>query len=47
MNKRLIDRDFYRLGGDFPWIIPSGVVVLLLVPALLIALFAGFGGRFG
>ena len=44
MNKRLIYRDFYRLGGDFPWIIPSGVMVLVLVPALLIALFARIRG---
>ncbi len=44
MNKRLIDHDFYRLGADFPWIIPSGVVVLLLVPALWIALFARIRG---
>jgi arylsulfatase A-like enzyme len=44
MKKRLIDRDFYRLGGDFPWIIPSGVMVLVLVPALLIALFAWIRG---
>ena len=44
MNKRLIFRDFYRLGADFPWIIPSGVMVLVLVPALLIALFARIRG---
>jgi arylsulfatase A-like enzyme len=44
INKRLINRDFYRLGGDFPWIIPSGVTVLVLVPALLIAWFAWVRG---
>ena len=44
MNKRLIDRDFYRLGADFPWIIPSGVMLLVLAPALLIALLARIRG---
>ena len=54
VNKRLIDRDFYRLGGDFAWIIPAGVTILVLVPAIVIALIArdartgrppGSGGR--
>ena len=44
MNRRLIFRDFYHLGADFPWIIPSGVMVMVLVPALLIALFARIRG---
>jgi arylsulfatase A-like enzyme len=44
MNKRLIDRDFYRLGSDFPWIIPVGVTVLVLAPTLLIALIARIRG---
>ena len=44
MNKRFIFRDFYHLGADFPWIIPSGVMVMVLVPALLIALFARIRG---
>ena len=35
INRRWIFRDFYRLGADFPWIIPSGVMVMVLVPALL------------
>ena len=34
VNKRLDDRDFYRLGGDFAWIIPMGVTVLVLVPGI-------------
>ena len=44
MNRRLIFRDFYHLGADFPWIVPSGVMVMVLVPALLIALFARIRG---
>src|SRR5580704_17777001 len=44
MNRRLIFRDFYHLGADFPWIIPAGVMVMVLVPALLIALFARIHG---
>jgi arylsulfatase A-like enzyme len=44
MYKRWIDRDFYRLGVDFPWIIPSGVLFLVLAPALLIALVARIRG---
>ncbi len=40
MIKRLIDRDFYRLGADFPWIVPLGVMVLILVPTLMIAAVA-------
>jgi arylsulfatase A-like enzyme len=44
INRRLIFRDFYHLGADFSWIIPSGVMVMVLVPALLIALFAKIRG---
>ena len=44
MNRRLIDRDFYRLGADFPWIVPLGVTVLILVPTLMIALVARIRG---
>jgi arylsulfatase A-like enzyme len=40
VNKRLINRDFYRLGGDFIWIIPAGVTILVLVPAFVIAFVA-------
>ena len=32
LKKRLFDNDFYRLGEGFPWIIPTGVTALLLVP---------------
>jgi arylsulfatase A-like enzyme len=44
LSRRWIFRDFYRLGADFPWIVPSGVMVVVLVPALLIALFARIRG---
>ena len=44
INRQLIFRDFYHLGADFPWIIPSGVMVMVLMPALLIGLFARIRG---
>ena len=44
VNRRLINRDFYRLGGDFTWIIPAGVTILVLVPAIVIALIARISG---
>jgi arylsulfatase A-like enzyme len=44
-NKRLIVRDFFRLGGDFIWIIPTAVTIVVLVPALVIALVAGSRGK--
>src|SRR5262249_20923384 len=44
MNTRFIRRDFYRLGGDFPWIVPSAVASLVLAPAALIALRARIRG---
>ena len=44
VNRRLIGRDFFRLGGDFTWIIPTGVTILVLVPAIVIALIARFRG---
>ncbi|QEH34519.1 Choline-sulfatase [Aquisphaera giovannonii] len=40
LNSRVIQRDFDRLGGDFPWLIPSGVAALLLsVGAALAGLY--------
>src|SRR5262249_30833264 len=40
-KKRFIDGEyFYRLGEGFQWIIPTGVTVLVLLPALAIASFA-------
>src|SRR4051812_18912463 len=38
LSTRFIRRDFYRLGGDFPWIVPTAVAFVVLVPASLIAL---------
>jgi arylsulfatase A-like enzyme len=40
VKKRLIDGDFYRLGGDFVWIIPAGVAVVVFLPATVLALVA-------
>jgi arylsulfatase A-like enzyme len=40
VNRRVIQRDFYRLGGDFVWIIPTAVMILMLVPGIVIALIA-------
>lgn len=44
MIKKWIDRDFYRLGADFPWIVPLGVTVVILVPTLIIAAIAQEAG---
>jgi arylsulfatase A-like enzyme len=40
LKKRLTGHDFYRLGDHFVWIIPAGVVVLLLLPGTALALNA-------
>jgi arylsulfatase A-like enzyme len=40
VNRRLINHDFYRVGDDFTWLIPTGVAVLVVVPAIAIALLA-------
>jgi arylsulfatase A-like enzyme len=40
VNKSLIAPDFYRLGDDFTWIIPAGVTILVLLPAIVIACIA-------
>jgi arylsulfatase A-like enzyme len=40
MNRRVIQRDFYRLGSDFVWIIPTAVASLMLVPGTVIAVIA-------
>ncbi|WP_165225572.1 sulfatase [Aquisphaera insulae] len=37
LNSRVIQRDFDRLGGDFPWLIPSGVTALLLAVGMVLA----------
>jgi arylsulfatase A-like enzyme len=39
LKKHLSD-DFYRLGDDFSWIIPTGVASLILLPGLALALVA-------
>jgi arylsulfatase A-like enzyme len=39
-RKRFIDLDFYRLGDDFAWLIPLGVTILVLVLAIVLALFS-------
>ncbi len=44
LNTKYIRRDFYRLGGDFPWIVPSAVAILVLVPAALLAVRARIRG---
>jgi arylsulfatase A-like enzyme len=38
--KKHLSGDFYRLGDGFPWIIPAGVVALVLVPGAAFALVA-------
>ena len=40
INKNVFYRDFYRLGSDFPWLIPLGVTIVVLIPTLLLALIA-------
>jgi arylsulfatase A-like enzyme len=44
IRRRVIEGDFYRLGGDFAWIIPSGVTVLVLAPAIVLSLIACMRG---
>ena len=46
IRKRLIEGDAIRLGEGFPWLIPAGVAVLVLLPGFLLALLARLrGGR--
>ena len=44
IKRRLIEEDFYRLRGDFPWIIPAAVTTLVLVPAIVLCLIARIRG---
>ena len=44
IKRRVIEGDFYRLGGDFAWIIPVGVALLVFVPAILLCLIAPIRG---
>ena len=41
LQKPWIDGEFYRLGHGFPWIIPAGVAVLVLLPGAALALVGG------
>src|SRR3954468_421041 len=41
LKRHLIDDDFYRLGHGFPWIIPTGVAALVVLPGAALALIAG------
>ncbi len=45
IRKRLFDRDFYRLGEHFGWIIPAGVLILVLMPGMVLALIACLLGQ--
>jgi arylsulfatase A-like enzyme len=45
VNRRVIQHDFYRLGENFTWIIPSAVTILILVPGTVIAVIAWIRGR--
>jgi hypothetical protein len=40
LKKSLTGDDFYRLGGHFRWIIPTGVAVLVLLPGTAFGLIA-------
>jgi len=40
LQNRLIHGEFYRLDQGFPWIIPTGVTALVLLPGLVLALVA-------
>ena len=44
IKRRVIEGDFYRLGGDFAWIIPAGTMLLVLVPAIVLCLIAQIRG---
>ena len=45
IHKRLAGGVFYRLGSDFPWLIPVGVTILVLVPAIVLVLIARLRGQ--
>ena len=40
MMRRLIHRDFYRLGEHFVWLTPLGVTVMVFLPGIVLALYA-------
>ncbi len=45
MKSRWIDRDFYRLGGNFVWLIPAGVTGLVFLLAVMLVVVARIRGR--
>ena len=45
VKKRWLDPDFYRIGEHFPWIIPLSVLVMVIAPAILVAILVGGAGR--
>ncbi len=45
LKKRVIEHEYFcRLGDGYPWIIPTGVAALVLLPAAALALFAWLRG---
>jgi arylsulfatase A-like enzyme len=44
VKRRWLDPDFYHIGGDFPWIIPLSVLVMVSAPAIPIAVFVRWRG---
>jgi arylsulfatase A-like enzyme len=40
LQKRVVQGDFIRLGEDYVWLIPLGVTILVLVPAIVLVSFA-------
>ncbi len=45
INRRFINEDFYFLGGNFVWLIPVGVTILVSVPAIVLVLIARIRGE--
>ncbi len=44
-NRRVLDRDFIRLGSNYPWIIPLCVAALMAVPGAVLAVIARMARR--
>jgi arylsulfatase A-like enzyme len=40
IRKNWVEHDFYRVGNDFPWVIPAVVTAVSLIPGVLLALGA-------
>ena len=45
LKRKWIERDFFRTGGHFPWLIPLAVTTLVFVPAIVLALIGRLRGR--